>query len=357
MKIHEQIRSLRRERRMTQEQLAEAMNVSAAAVSKWESGQSVPELNMMVQLADFFEVSLDALVGFELRTRRKTELVEDISRLTAAKKYDEVLPVTEEALSRYPNDFQVVLCCAQAYRALGMERQQHKALRQALDLFDRALGLHSQSTDARCSREELLRAKGVCHSCLGEHEAAMRWYEQSNVLGVNDQHIAGALVELKQYDKALPLISGQMYKGVTTHFHSVMDAAICLMATGHADEAEEVVAWGLDVIRNLEVTRGSYVLKMRALLCIASAMAAARQEKTEAAKDFLSRALRWARRYDEQPDPGVGSVKFCYMASRDSSFTDNVGETAMQGVKNLLRRMMDTHGMAEAEQLLREIHN
>ena len=50
----------RREKNLTQEQLAEALGVTAGAVYKWESRLSLPELPMLVQLADFFDTSVDA---------------------------------------------------------------------------------------------------------------------------------------------------------------------------------------------------------------------------------------------------------------------------------------------------------
>jgi len=124
MKINEQIRSLRRERKMTQEQLAEAVGVSAAAVSKWESGQSVPEIGMMMALADYFEVSLDTLVGYEVRSRRRADMAEDIRRLTVAKKYEQAIQLAEESLRRYPNDFAIVRRSAELYCLRGMEQQQ-----------------------------------------------------------------------------------------------------------------------------------------------------------------------------------------------------------------------------------------
>ena len=50
---------LRKERSMTQEQLAEAMGVTIGAVSKWENALSNPDLYLIVELAQFFEVSED----------------------------------------------------------------------------------------------------------------------------------------------------------------------------------------------------------------------------------------------------------------------------------------------------------
>ena len=51
--LDENIRVMRREKRLTQEQLAEVMGVSTASVSKWETGVAVPELGMLAALADF----------------------------------------------------------------------------------------------------------------------------------------------------------------------------------------------------------------------------------------------------------------------------------------------------------------
>ena len=53
---------LRREKGFSQEQLADLMDVSRQAVSKWEAGQTMPDLPKLVALADLFGTSLDALV-------------------------------------------------------------------------------------------------------------------------------------------------------------------------------------------------------------------------------------------------------------------------------------------------------
>ena len=103
MTLNDTIRALRRERGMTQEQLAEAMNVSAAAVSKWENGQSVPDILVLTALADFFEVSLDALVGYTVQAHRRGDMVARIRQLVVQKKHTEATRAAREALRRDPN--------------------------------------------------------------------------------------------------------------------------------------------------------------------------------------------------------------------------------------------------------------
>ena len=85
----DRLRFCRRQRGLTQEQLAEAMGVSVAAVSKWELGQSVPELETLLELADFFDLSVDALLGFRLRDGGCQEAGARIDAARREKRYDE----------------------------------------------------------------------------------------------------------------------------------------------------------------------------------------------------------------------------------------------------------------------------
>ena len=62
MYLNKNIQLLRRQRRLTQEQLAEQMNVSRQTISKWESGEMIPELQKLIELCSMFSCKLDALV-------------------------------------------------------------------------------------------------------------------------------------------------------------------------------------------------------------------------------------------------------------------------------------------------------
>lgn len=61
-KVGERIGSLRKERNMSQEELATLLNVSRQTVSKWETGDTLPDVYNAVALANLFHVSLDSLV-------------------------------------------------------------------------------------------------------------------------------------------------------------------------------------------------------------------------------------------------------------------------------------------------------
>lgn len=62
MDISEKILNLRKAHNLTQEQLAEKLDVSRQSVSKWESGQAVPEVDKLTALSEVFSVTIDYLL-------------------------------------------------------------------------------------------------------------------------------------------------------------------------------------------------------------------------------------------------------------------------------------------------------
>lgn len=73
------LKELRKEKKLTQEQLAEKLNVSGRTVSRWETGSNMPDIGMLVEMADFFDVSIPEIVSGE----RKSENMNKETRDTA----------------------------------------------------------------------------------------------------------------------------------------------------------------------------------------------------------------------------------------------------------------------------------
>lgn len=65
IKINEQIAFLRKQKGLTQEELAKALGVTNQAVSKWESAQCCPDIQLLPALAKIFDVSIDNLIGYK----------------------------------------------------------------------------------------------------------------------------------------------------------------------------------------------------------------------------------------------------------------------------------------------------
>ena len=66
------IRQLRRRDKRTQEQLADALGVTSQAVSRWESGGSYPDMNLIPAIASYFRVTIDELFSYNVWENERT---------------------------------------------------------------------------------------------------------------------------------------------------------------------------------------------------------------------------------------------------------------------------------------------
>ena len=72
IKINEQIAFLRKQKGLTQEELANALGVTNQAVSKWESAQCCPDIQLLPDIADYFGVFIDELMGHDTIVQKQT---------------------------------------------------------------------------------------------------------------------------------------------------------------------------------------------------------------------------------------------------------------------------------------------
>ncbi len=103
----ENVRRLRIDRGLTQERLAEFLGISFQAVSKWERGDTVPDLFMLTTVAAFFDVSTDKLLGIDKRDQEREiqEYIDKYSSLWQQARYEDVLETMKEAVRSYPAEF------------------------------------------------------------------------------------------------------------------------------------------------------------------------------------------------------------------------------------------------------------
>lgn len=100
------LKKLRNDANITQDSLAEYLNISYQAVSKWENGQSLPDITLVPAIANFFGVSADYLLGIEVdKTNEDIEnTLIKVNELNHAGKRLQSIQVLEEKLKLYPNN-------------------------------------------------------------------------------------------------------------------------------------------------------------------------------------------------------------------------------------------------------------
>lgn len=128
LELGNNIRQLRRRDKKTQETLAEALGVTSQAVSRWESGGSYPDMNLLPSIANFFGVSIDELFGYE--NQREQKIDELVARIHHMKWHNngvdhnisECIAVARDALVEFPGNEKLMLSLASVLYTAGYVR-------------------------------------------------------------------------------------------------------------------------------------------------------------------------------------------------------------------------------------------
>lgn len=71
------LKTLRKEKNMTQEALAEVLSVSGRTVSRWETGSNVPDISLLVELSEFYQVSIPEIIDGERKSEKMNQETKD----------------------------------------------------------------------------------------------------------------------------------------------------------------------------------------------------------------------------------------------------------------------------------------
>lgn len=123
LNIGENIRKLRKERDITQEEFSEMLGVSCQSVSRWENGTCYPDIELIPIISEFFGISTDKLMGLDIETEKiavenyQAEFQKAISKGDT----DECLRISRKAVAEYPNNYALLNQLMYALFILGSD--------------------------------------------------------------------------------------------------------------------------------------------------------------------------------------------------------------------------------------------
>ncbi len=334
--LAENIRAFRKERRLTQEQFAEAMGVTVGSVYKWETGQTIPELSMLVEIADFFGVSMDVLLGYRVTDNRIAALVERIREYCRVRD-PEALAESEKALKKYPNSFEVVHGCAQVYAFFGVGSKSHAETRRALELYEQAKLLISQNHDPKISEQTISGEMASAWMLLGESEKSIDLLKKNNAGGVYSGTIGMMLaLNLKKHEEAEPFLAEALLLNTLGLVDSVVGYALVLSARGEYAGAKRMVSGLIAYLEPLkEGEKADFADKIMASLYTVMAHIHALEGKRAEAAECLRGVFAAVRKFDATPDYGIRTLRYPVHRS-DVILNDALGATAADSIETIL---------------------
>ena len=179
--IGNKIRELRKKKGITQEILASVLSVSPQAVSKWESGLTYPDMEMIPVIAGYFEVSMDMLFDYDVREMKAKiqKIIVDAWNcfFDDTQKYIEIM---KDALQEYPGNEELLTALLDAYEYNLRDKGDTSRLDEMIELsqkiitesndFIRVCNAKDIQAAAYLKKGEYQKAKSVLESLPREYD-------------------------------------------------------------------------------------------------------------------------------------------------------------------------------------------
>jgi len=340
-RLAENIRAFRKQRGLTQEQLAEVLGVTVGAVHKWEKKLSVPELGLITEMADFFDISVDVLLGYEMKDN---SLKATLGRLAGYLNAEapEGPAEAEKALKRFPNSFEIVYMCAVTFMVFGGKNHDEAMLNRAIEQLERSLLLMPQNTDRKISEIGIYAYIATAMIMTGRGEEAAELMKEHNKEGIYNDQIGMTLsLFCGKPEEAQPFLSEALLNALSTINQTVIGKAFAFSQCGDQDSAENLLRWGLNMLDGIRRPDTPGYLD-QACSCLNTLLARVCLKKglEGEAREALALACEQAGRFDAQPNYDARS--FRYIAGAESfSLHILLGRTARESIAYIVRLIGD----------------
>ena len=334
--LGENIKKLRRERQLTQEQLAEALEVSFQAVSKWENRVTYPDIEVLPVIAGYFDVTVEELLGVDVE--KKEEEVQKILYQSKELRHDgkiyDDMCFLRDKVKEYPNSstllYELSLSVFIYYFGSEDRRfdedQRRKAGEEVVELCKKAVRYSKDEAFAiRCKRQ-----MAVTYRYMGEKERAREIIETFPVMSMSwDLNIAPTL----PIDEAL-----------IRHQKNVIELVFLLETEllhiyhigGYTPEQQIKLNTMVEKVM-LDILGENPYFYNKTLygICTRIVLQYEKLKQYDEAVDTLERALQYAMNYEERPAKGRYDVFWL------SEVEDKLENAAKSGENTLYDELTD----------------
>ncbi|AVQ38125.1 transcriptional regulator [Clostridium botulinum] len=202
----------RKEKGITQEQLADYIGVSKASVSKWESGLSYPDILLLPEIATYFNISVDELLGYSPQLTKEDikKIYSKLSHEFAVRPFDEVMEQCNKLIKKYYSCFPFLLSIIQLllnYSSLIKDDAIKKEIFQQCILLSRRIKEESENISYIKNANTM---EALSEMTLGNSEEVIRVldnkldpYRGDDVILINAYRMQGETAEANKVNQIL----------------------------------------------------------------------------------------------------------------------------------------------------------
>ncbi|VEU82141.1 helix-turn-helix domain-containing protein [Acholeplasma hippikon] len=261
IQIGNRIKELRIAKKISQEKFSEDLFVTSSAVSKWENNLSYPDLDKIVDIANYFKVSVDYLLDYKIKDNHIDDLISSIETSYKEKTFIYKPEELEKLLKVYSQNFKVNYYIGK-YLSFYRDPSGIERFDLALKALENAVLLFSQNNNKAITLYDLQLAIIELYIRMREPQKAIDFIDQ-NGLALEQQITKSIAYEmLKDHDKVLEHFSNGFILSLTRIINGTFTIMTSFFENKNYDEVKKIAEWTINLIESLVTRESEWALQL-----------------------------------------------------------------------------------------------
>ena len=246
----DKIIELRKSKDISQEQLADIIDTSRQAVSKWERGESLPDIDKLRELAIYFDVSIDYLLDYDIKSTSVKKFIERIDKCLEASKFDISVDEVKLIVTKNPNNFDLLSKAINYLAGYLLFSGEEEVGNLVIEYCERGIVIFKKDNINNVTINQL--QKGIISVYLKQekYDLAKEYIKNNDIQNVECE-LASCELALGNIEAAQKIASEAFLKSVADIINTNNTQVEALLKNNKVKDAYDLVLWSITFINSI----------------------------------------------------------------------------------------------------------
>ena len=249
--LGDKIYALRKEKNISQEEFAEVLNTSRQAISKWERNDTKPDIDKLIDIANYFNVSVDYLLDYEKTNSSVEKIIQKIESNLENNTFDISIKEIKLWYTKHNNNFNLLINIANYLLSEYSKTRNEELLDLLLQCYKKGLDIYSYNDNQGINQNDLHAGLANILKYQKKYQEAKDYLIMKKVFGY-DYLIAHCDLNLGNYNDALKTASMIYLDSISQLINTTLIQINILLSIDKLQDAYDLTKWGISFIDSIK---------------------------------------------------------------------------------------------------------